>query len=376
MKKSISVLLSLIMVLSASSLAPVAIPAATGVITAQAATKVKINATKKTLVKGQTYTLKVSGTKKKVKWSTGKKSVATVNSKGKVTAKAKGTATITAKVGSKKYTCKVTVETPKINKTSLTLTETNSYTLKVSGTKQKVTWSSSSKSVATVSSEGVVKAKKAGKATITAKLTGGKKYTCKVTVKAPSVDLKKITVKNYNIVDCGGVVSIVTNKNKTPVKVTVTVLYYDAKGKLIDSKQDVNYCLEPNRSCALNVSAPSDPNTYMFLNYSSYKVKISAEKAENMVCGASKISLDVTDSKSAGRLVIGATNTGSKDLFSVEVAAVFFDKNGRCLGYDYTYPECETAGTTDYVNIDYPSDTAPASYQVYVNSAYSYTWMD
>ena len=90
MKKSISVLLSLIMVLSASSLAPVAIPAATGVITAQAATKVKINATKKTLVKGQTYTLKVSGTKKKVKWSTGKKSVATVNSKGKVTAKAKG----------------------------------------------------------------------------------------------------------------------------------------------------------------------------------------------------------------------------------------------------------------------------------------------
>lgn len=116
------------MLLSASGLAPAAIPAATGVITAQAATKVKINATKKTLVKGQTYTLKVSGTKKKVKWSTGKKSVSTVNSKGKVTAKAKGTATITAKVGSKKYTCKVTVETPKINKTSLTLTETNSYT--------------------------------------------------------------------------------------------------------------------------------------------------------------------------------------------------------------------------------------------------------
>ena len=60
MKKSISVLLSLIMVLSASGLAPVAIPAATGVITAQAATKAKINATKKTLVKGQTYTLRAS----------------------------------------------------------------------------------------------------------------------------------------------------------------------------------------------------------------------------------------------------------------------------------------------------------------------------
>lgn len=46
---------------------------------------------------------------KKVKWSTSNKKVATVNSKGKITAKGIGKATITAKVGSKKYTCKVTV---------------------------------------------------------------------------------------------------------------------------------------------------------------------------------------------------------------------------------------------------------------------------
>lgn len=44
-----------------------------------------------------------------VKWSTSKKSVATVSSKGKITAKAKGTAVITAKVGdsSRKITVKV-----------------------------------------------------------------------------------------------------------------------------------------------------------------------------------------------------------------------------------------------------------------------------
>ena len=42
--------------------------------------------------------------------SSSKKSVATVSSKGRVKAKKKGSATITAKVGKKKYTCKVTVK--------------------------------------------------------------------------------------------------------------------------------------------------------------------------------------------------------------------------------------------------------------------------
>lgn len=46
---------------------------------------------------------------KKIKWTSSKKSVATVNNKGVVVAKKKGVATITAKIGKKKYKCKVTV---------------------------------------------------------------------------------------------------------------------------------------------------------------------------------------------------------------------------------------------------------------------------
>lgn len=149
------------------------------------AASAKLSATKVTLVKGESKTLKVTGTKSKVIWSSSKKSVATVTSKGKVTAKAKGTAVITAKVGSKKLTCKVTVETPKISKKTLTLNVKKSATLKVTGTKQKVKWSSSNTSVATVTSKGKVTAKKAGTATITAKV-GTKKFTCKVTVKKAS----------------------------------------------------------------------------------------------------------------------------------------------------------------------------------------------
>ena len=57
--------------------------------------------------------MKVKGTKKKPKWSSSKKSVATVSSKGKVVAKKAGSATITAKIGKKKYKCKVTVKNKK-----------------------------------------------------------------------------------------------------------------------------------------------------------------------------------------------------------------------------------------------------------------------
>lgn len=46
------------------------------------------------------------------KWSSSNTKVATVTSKGKVTAKAKGTAVITAKVGKTSYKCKVTVLRP------------------------------------------------------------------------------------------------------------------------------------------------------------------------------------------------------------------------------------------------------------------------
>lgn len=81
-------------------------------ITAQAATKktVKLNVTKKTLTVGQSFQLRILGTTKKIAWSSSKKSIAIVSKSGKVTAKAVGTATITARVDNKKYTCKVTVK--------------------------------------------------------------------------------------------------------------------------------------------------------------------------------------------------------------------------------------------------------------------------
>lgn len=108
-------------------------------VTAEAATKVKLNKKAVTLTitdskKNPTTTLKVKGVSskvaKKAKWSTSKKSVATVK-KGKVTAKKAGKATITCKVKGKKYTCKVTV---KDNRTKNTGTLNVTITQKASET--------------------------------------------------------------------------------------------------------------------------------------------------------------------------------------------------------------------------------------------------
>lgn len=72
--------------------------------------KVKISKKSITMTVGQKTKLKVKGTKKKITWKSKKKAVATVNKKGKVTAKKAGKTTIIAKVGKKKYKCKVIVK--------------------------------------------------------------------------------------------------------------------------------------------------------------------------------------------------------------------------------------------------------------------------
>ena len=141
----------------------------------------KINKKSVTLYVGQKTTLKISGTKAKVKWSSSNKARATVSSKGKVTAKKKGKVTITAKIGKKKYTCRVTIKNPFLNKDKLSLTVGETDTLKLTGSKVR-SWKSSDQQIVTVNKNGKVTAIKAGNAIITAAASNGKKYTCTVIV--------------------------------------------------------------------------------------------------------------------------------------------------------------------------------------------------
>lgn len=84
--------------------------------TVNAAPKQKLSKTNVTLCAGNTYRLKVKGTKPtKVKWKSSKKKVVKISKKGVLTAKKAGKAVITAKVGSKTYKCKVKVYSAKLN---------------------------------------------------------------------------------------------------------------------------------------------------------------------------------------------------------------------------------------------------------------------
>ena len=144
-------------------------------------------------------------------------SVATVDSKGKITAVKAGNATITvSSENGKKDTISVVVTTPSsdegnddntggedsgetetpvpeknptiaLNTTSVKLIEGGTATLTVTYTdietaNQKVTWSSSDTSIATVDSSGKITAVKAGNTTITATYSDTVKATCAVTV--------------------------------------------------------------------------------------------------------------------------------------------------------------------------------------------------
>ena len=147
----------------------------------------ELNTSSKTLyTKGSTKTtLKVTtNLTDKITWKSSNTKVASVNSKGVVTAKAKGTAVITASCGEYQVTCKITVKNPslKLSKSSATVKVGKTTKISAKATPSgKVTYKSSNSKIATVSSKGVVKGKKKGTAKITVTCNGVKKvFTVKV----------------------------------------------------------------------------------------------------------------------------------------------------------------------------------------------------
>lgn len=129
----------------------------------------------------ETLTLKLSGVKGKIKWSSSNKKVASVSKKGKVTAKKNGKATIKAKAGKKTYSCKITVASRKLNQNTVSMQAGDTLVLSLSNSFGTLKWSSSNQDVAVVNSKGAVTAKAAGKAVISV-ICNGKTYSCEVEV--------------------------------------------------------------------------------------------------------------------------------------------------------------------------------------------------
>lgn len=234
----------------------------------------KINTTAVSLYAKQTKQLKItvdpanyglSG----LTWKSSNTNVATVNSKGLVTAKAKGTATITATVNGVTKTCKVTVKPISLNKTTATVYVKKTQQLKVNGGTGTTTWKSNNKKVATVTSKGVVKGIKPGTATITA-IKNGKVMKCKVTVKWEP-ETGKTTTMTYNVsydkdfdvnmVGPGKIALTITNTDSGDYADNLDVSVYNPKFNEII---DVSVAPGKTRTVSVNTTARGEFSVYCY----------------------------------------------------------------------------------------------------------------
>ena len=274
----------------------------------------KINKKKATLKVGQTLQLKVTGTKGKVKWKSSKKSVATVSSKGRVKAKKKGSATITAKVGKKKYTCKVTVKKPATNSNGGFSGNTNANTnANTSGKKNVVTYHAESTPY--------------------------------------------------------GAVAILENHYDHTVDLTVEFVYY-LNGSMIGTSKGYNYAFAPHSKCALQ--GWNHDKTW-----DSFKINLKIEKASNVITNNSGIRYSsnfgdnnvMVEVKNVGRknysTQIGVVFYQNGRIVGYNYNYAHVENPGSTAYLQFNFP----------YDRDY-NDIIPDRYEVYVNNSYTYSWMN
>lgn len=195
------------------------------------AAKVKLNTKKVSIYVGGTYKLYVNNTKKKVKWSTSNKKVATVSAKGNIKGKKAGKATITAKVGSKKYKCQVTVKN---------VISANTKTVNINpGESKKVT--------ITYSVNGTVTYDIKDEDIVSCSWGEFKKDKIKLTIEAEEIGSTTVTVTNtYNNQKIKIKVNVVPAvKIKLPsLPANLTNYRYNGKAKDIYKVTDIEYELD------------------------------------------------------------------------------------------------------------------------------------
>ena len=222
-----------------------------------------------------------NATNKKISWSSSKESVATVTPDGIVEAVSAGTAFITATsedsgVNAK---CEITVKEKVIsvtgialNKTSLSLTEGDEFTLEATitpdnATNKETIWTSDNEAVVTVSAAGVVKALRAGTASITATTVDqGKSASCAVTVKEKTVvvtgEATNISCRNARL---SGKFTLSQN---TANNLSFGVLYSTSSGIVIGSAKQLEATESDAENCfTVDTSVLEPETTYYYRSY-------------------------------------------------------------------------------------------------------------
>lgn len=335
--------------------------------------KVKLNCSKKTLLKGKKFQLKLKNNKKKIKWSSSKKSVATVNKNGKVTAKKAGKTVITAKVGKKKYKCKITVENPKISSTALTVYQGEYISLYMDGTNQLYDWKSTDSSVVSIDRWGEPKSVGVGQCTVYTKVLG-KTFSCKVTVKEPFIKndaLRAITKKE--VVTNNGILVYLTNYYKYDCLVDIDAIF--SNGNKSVKSENNSILLGSKQSTVLFIRSYDDTDyeDFAFKNY-NIKYSVSDIADSDYVLCTNKISCRTQYGDDS---VLAILNS-AVDKNSSALVTIIFYKNNKIIGVDYGYSELMAKGS-DIIEFSFPYTydeyddivyITPDKYEVIISEAY------
>lgn len=207
-------------------------------------TQVSISKQTVSVERGQTFRLSATtSNNSSVAWKSTKRSIATVNEYGTVTALKPGVTEIVATSNGTSTSCKFTVLSPtvKLNKTSFSLYRGQSVKLTATvSSNLSPTWKTKKKSVAIVNKTGSVTAIKNGTAIITATVDGVSTE-CKITVLKPEITLNRseITIKKGGTTTISAVVS---SKNQPSWSTSNTnVLTINSKGEIKALKKGKAY---------------------------------------------------------------------------------------------------------------------------------------
>lgn len=303
-----------------------------------------------TMYSGDSKTLKVAispkNAKKKVSFTSSKKSVASVSKKGVITAKKSGTSkvkvTVTDKKNRKKtvyVNVKVKYVSLSLNKKTVSIKEGQSLALRAKvAPKKKVKWSTSNSKVVTVTSKGVIKGKKAGTAKVTARV-GNKSATCNVTVKgsgvgnSPDVNVSnEVKVKELHAAVQGGDTVYVGHSKL----IVTTIVPANATNKTLSySSSNTGVAQVNERGAILGISAGTAKITIKAAGNVSttLNVKVVEVPVESVSVTPGELELQITETANLTAKILPAEASEKLVNWSsdnMEIASV--DANGKVTG--------------------------------------------
>lgn len=280
----------------------------------EAASKVKLSSTKKTIEVGKTVKISLKNNKKKVKWSVsnGKiKITKKTNKYAKIKAIKRGTATLKAKVGKKTYKCKITI--------------------KNANKEEEVKESSFNEKDA-----------------------------------KSNISINEFEANGY-------IIAKLDSKYECPTGISAKCNFYDENGNPVDYKSDSISYMENGKTCFLKFLKPSvDYSTYSIEYEFSKGLEYFYHKS---VIDNVTISHNYVEAQYSPYIMITATNANSYDCYYLQIAIVYYDENNKIMDVqlEALNPKANSSDTQkSYIPYDYQTykDIQYARYEVFATYGY------